>query len=385
MASSMTVPQWLRRLLRHPERATPKDLRDLFAMVDDSDRIVPMYRGRDNGRWRQEIAALKREGAYEQALILASGCMFSMISMAREAPDTADESWVIEVAKILHRMRCYPEEARTIEFWLNLGIESYRIDEHLDLRKRRAKAQELWAKVEERDATEYHEEWKRLVEAGKRTKDTMSLDWPVVSQPPAPHTVAPIRKGRATRTPRHSRLIPSPEQMACDTFVAVDFETANRQGGVSACQLAMVRVSEGRIVDRFNSLLRPPPGWDAFQFTYLHGISAADVQHSPMWPAVADEISEFVAGSPVYAHNAMFDSRVWRQLDEYFGTVTLPSPFFCSYRTAQRLIRGLPTYKLPKALQACEPNYHLNHHRADSDAEACALIVCQLQRLASQL
>ena len=105
----MTVPQWLRRLLRHPERATPKDLRDLFAMVDDSDRIVPMYRGRDNGRWRQEIAALKREGDYEQALILASGCMFSMFSMAREAPDTADESWVIEVAKILHRMRCYPE------------------------------------------------------------------------------------------------------------------------------------------------------------------------------------------------------------------------------------------------------------------------------------
>ncbi|AGJ77086.1 exonuclease [Cutibacterium avidum] len=385
MASSMTVPQWLRRLLRHPERATPKDLRDLSAMVDDSDRIVPMYRGRDNGRWRQEIAALKREGDYEQALVLASGCMFSMFSMAQEAPDTADESWVIEVAKILRRMRYYPEEARTIEFWLNLGIESSRIDEHLDLWKRRARAQELWAKVEGRDATEYHEEWRRLVEAGRRTKDTMSLDWTVVSQPPAPHAVAPIRKGRATRTPRHSKLIPSPEQMACGTFVAVDFETANRQGGVSACQLAMVRVSEGRIVDRFNSLLRPPPGWDAFQFTYLHGISAADVQHSPMWPEIADEISEFVADSPVYAHNAMFDSRVWRQLDEYFGTVTLPSPFFCSYRTAQRLIRGLPNYKLPTVLQACEPNYHLNHHRADSDAEACALIVCQLQRLASQL
>ncbi|WP_408640157.1 3'-5' exonuclease [Cutibacterium equinum] len=180
-------------------------------------------------------------------------------------------------------------------------------------------------------------------------------------------------------------MIPTAAQLADQEFVAIDFETANRMGGVSACQLAMVKVVDGQVIDRFNTLIRPPRGWDSFEFTYLHGISAADVRTSPMWPSVADDVSHFVAGATVYAHNAMFDSRVWRQLDEYFGTLTLPSPFFCSYRTAQRLIPGLPNYKLPTVLHACDPSYRLNHHRADSDAEACALIVCQLQRLASQL
>ena len=66
----------------------------------------------------------------------------------------------------------------------------------------------------------------------------------------------------------------------------------------------------------------------------------------------------------------------------HFCNATLPAPFFCSYRTAQRLIPGLPNYKLPTVLHACAPNYQLNHHRADSDAEACALIVCELQRRA---
>ncbi|MDO4413226.1 3'-5' exonuclease [Cutibacterium sp.] len=183
----------------------------------------------------------------------------------------------------------------------------------------------------------------------------------------------------------HPPLIPTPRQIADPQFVAVDFETANRMGGVSACQLAMVKVRDGQVVDRFNTLIRPPRGWDSFEFTYLHGISATDVWNSPMWPSIADDISHFVNGATVYAHNAAFDSRVWRQLDEYFGTVTLPSPFFCSYRTAQRLIPGLPNYKLPTVLEACEPSFQLDHHRADSDAEACALIVCQLQRLARQL
>lgn len=184
------------------------------------------------------------------------------------------------------------------------------------------------------------------------------------------------------RTQRRSFFVPSPSQIAEPSFVAVDFETANRMGGVSACQVAMVKVCDGQIVDRLNTLIRPPKGWDSFEFTYLHGISAADVADAPSWTNIADTVSHFVDGVTVYAHNAAFDSRVWRQLDEHFGTTTLPAPFFCSYRTAQRLIPGLPNYKLPTVLHACAPNYQLNHHRADSDAEACALIVCELQRRA---
>ncbi|MDK9344918.1 hypothetical protein FAM22021_001729 [Propionibacterium freudenreichii] len=36
-------------------------------------------------------------------------------------------------------------------------------------------------------------------------------------------------------------------------------------------------------------------------------------------------------------------------------------------------------YRLPTVLERCAPHFVLDHHKADSDAEACALIVAALQ------
>lgn len=43
---------------------------------------------------------------------------------------------------------------------------------------------------------------------------------------------------------------------------------------------------------------------------------------------------------------------------------------------------GLVNYKLPTVVGACAPDFRLTHHTADSDAEACALIVAALQERA---
>ena len=45
---------------------------------------------------------------------------------------------------------------------------------------------------------------------------------------------------------------------------------------------------------------------------------------------------------------------------------------------------GLVNYKLPTVTAHLAPDFELDHHSADSDAEACALIVAALQRLASE-
>lgn len=163
------------------------------------------------------------------------------------------------------------------------------------------------------------------------------------------------------------------------SFVCVDFETANRLGGVSACQIALVKVVDGDVVARHASYLCPPIGYDAFEFTWLHGISRKQTSEAPSWDEASSVISEFVGDNPVYAHNASFDARVWRDLDDYFDTRTLPSRFYCSYRLAQRTVPGLANYKLPTVAHACVPWFELDHHKADSDAEACALIVASIQ------
>ncbi len=177
-----------------------------------------------------------------------------------------------------------------------------------------------------------------------------------------------------------SRLIPSASDLASRTFVAVDFETANRSGGVSACAVALVKVSDGHVVDRLTTYLKPPAGFDHFEFTWLHGISALHTSDAPSWHEAVDEVAGFVGGAPVYAHNAPFDAKVWRELDQYFGLRTAPRAMYCSYRLARRVRPGLPNYKLPTVTKAFAPSFVLDHHQAASDAEACALIVAAIQR-----
>lgn len=176
-----------------------------------------------------------------------------------------------------------------------------------------------------------------------------------------------------------SDFVPGPVEFASRSFVAVDFETANNHGA-SACQIGVVKFRDGRVVDRFTTLLRPPAGHEEFIYTHVHGITRRDVMHAPAWPEVANQVTQLVGNDPVYAHNAAFDQKVWVALDTHFHTTTVPARFYCSYRIAKQLLSGLENYKLPTVLAACAPHIRLNHHAADSDAEACAWIIHTLQQ-----
>ena len=176
----------------------------------------------------------------------------------------------------------------------------------------------------------------------------------------------------------NAKYIPNLHFLTQPSFVAVDFETANRGGGVSACQVALVKMEDGQVTDEFSTFIQPPQGYSRFEFTWLHGIGPRQVATAPMWDQIADQIARFVGDLPVYAHNAMFDARVWKDLDDYFGILSLPHHFFCSYLTARRMLPGLENYALPTVLHECDPTFSLNHHEAGSDAHACARIVRHL-------
>lgn len=184
---------------------------------------------------------------------------------------------------------------------------------------------------------------------------------------------------RAPGRGKAAKHIPSSSTLLRD-FVAVDFETANRVGAASACQVAMVKVRDFEVVDAFCTYLRPPEEHIAFEFSHIHGIYRGDVEDAPSWFDIADDVVDFVADAPVYAHNATFDANVWRGLDRYYFTGTTPERFYCTARMARRLLPGLGDYTLPTVAGYCAPGFALEHHRADSDALACAHIVAFFQR-----
>ncbi|MCF4005596.1 3'-5' exonuclease [Corynebacterium uropygiale] len=345
--------------------------------------FMPQYRDRDICDWIGDIADLKREGRLEEALELATGCMHAMVAAAEINPANVMEYYVIQVGIIQRKLKDYASEVEMLTDWLGRDLPAPRDDYRLEIRKRLAKAQALHAKAEGRDPSAFNAEWKRLVELSKKSKEPKAVE----------HASSGISTGRSLAHPKPrsstsrparrsgSRFVPSPAELLTPTFVAVDFETANRYSGASACQIALVKVHNGMIVERYSTLLKPPQELSYFEFTDLHGISARKVKRAPMWPHIAGDVSRFVSGLPVYAHNASFDAGVWRDLDVYFNTTSLPEPFFCTYRTARQIIPGLENYKLPTVVNACVPRYRLRHHKADSDAEACAFIVMSFQSL----
>ena len=337
---------------------------------------IPRYKGRDICDWNDTVAALKRAGNLEEALTIATGCMKAMQDAALRNPDNIMEHYIIEVCKIQHKMHSYDAEISTIEAWLGFNIPPSREDHRLNLRKRLAKARECSARAHGLDPSTYKEEWHTLVEQEKATKkaEQKNTNGRMNGQQAVSHEHENVRLNH-----HRSPLIPSIDELMLPEFVAVDFETANSLGGASACQIALVKFSMGNPVEKLATLIKPPWSWDEFQFTYLHGITKRSVQNAPMWPDVAPYVASFVWDRPVYAHNASFDSRVWRSLDSFFGTATYPQQFFCSYRLSQRAIPGLPDYKLPTVVSACAPHFHLNHHEASSDAEACGRIVAVIQ------
>ncbi len=191
----------------------------------------------------------------------------------------------------------------------------------------------------------------------------------------------PLAVGGAPRRTRGRTVyIPGREALMRDEYVAVDFETANRVGGASACQVALVKVRGGEVTATLTTYLRPPEDHIRFEFSHIHGIYRGDVEDAPSWFDIADEVHEFVGELPVWAHNATFDASVWRGLDRYYATGTFPTEFYCTCRTARRLLPQLPDHTLPTVTDYCAPGFTLEHHRADSDALACAHIVALFQR-----
>lgn len=160
-------------------------------------------------------------------------------------------------------------------------------------------------------------------------------------------------------------------------FTAIDFETANSFRG-SPCSVGLVRVRDGRAVDKQHWLIRPPEGADRFDSwnTAIHGITAEMVANAPRWKEVLPQIVNYIGDDVAVAHNAGFDIGVIRYACEVDNIEWPEMSFLCSLVMARRTL-ALPTYRLP--FVAASLGFELeNHHDALADANAVVEIVTRL-------
>lgn len=158
-------------------------------------------------------------------------------------------------------------------------------------------------------------------------------------------------------------------------FAAIDFETASYSRD-SACSIGIVVVSNGEITAKERYFIRPPSR--EFVFTYIHGLTWADVKDAPRFKKLWPQLCGFLKGVDfLAAHNASFDRSVLRACCESVGLVPPSLPFVCTVALARSRWGIYPTI-LPNVCD--ELGIQLKHHEALSDAEACARIVLAAEK-----
>ena len=158
-------------------------------------------------------------------------------------------------------------------------------------------------------------------------------------------------------------------------FVAIDFETANGRR-CSVCSVGLIIVRDGKIVDRFYSLIKPTPNYYSYWTTEIHGLSQADTDNAPTFPEVWAHVEEKINGLPLVAHNKPFDETCLKAVFEEYGMEYPGYEFYCTLAASRRTF-DLPSHQLHIVAKACGFNL-MNHHNALADAEACAAIALKI-------
>ncbi|WP_295476374.1 3'-5' exonuclease [uncultured Pseudomonas sp.] len=157
-----------------------------------------------------------------------------------------------------------------------------------------------------------------------------------------------------------------------EPVAVIDFETTGIAPGPGcrATEVAVVILEDGRIVDRYQSLMnagvRIPPFIEA-----LTGISNAMIRSAPSADEVMGEVADFVGRTPLVAHNAAFDQKFW---DFELARLqrTREQSFACSLLLARRLLPQAPNHKLGTLTRYARLPDTGQAHRAMADAEMAA-------------
>jgi len=156
-------------------------------------------------------------------------------------------------------------------------------------------------------------------------------------------------------------------------FVSIDFETAKRSRE-SACSVGLVKYLDGKAVDTYYSLIRPPKLYIRPEFTEIHGLTVDDVKDAPTFAELWDSaMKPFIGGLPLAAHHAQFDMSVLGTVLEWYKLEIPTLPYFCTCRLARRTWQGLEAYSLTALGRHFGIVY--NAHNALADAETCGKLV----------
>jgi DNA polymerase III epsilon subunit family exonuclease len=164
-------------------------------------------------------------------------------------------------------------------------------------------------------------------------------------------------------------------------FVVVDLETTGAKLPPSRImEIGAYRISQGRIVSEFQTLVNPETNIPHF-VARLTGISDQMVKSAPVFADIASDWLHFAGDAVLVAHDSPFDVRFLNhEVARVFPGRRMANVHLCTVKLSRSLIPGLVNYRLhtiAEHLSIALPN----RHRAADDAHATAGIFLHVLEL----
>ncbi|MDO4909104.1 MAG: hypothetical protein Q3962_04535 [Corynebacterium sp.] len=242
---------------------------------------MPMVNGLPICELDSKVNRLKRARKFADALALAIQAADAMKEAASKNPACAMPHYVAQVAVLLSRFSRFEDEIELIERWRRLSLPNTNPLIEVSLDKRLARAQEAVAKragddhaVELAQAlwSEFNREEAKLKREGGGTWITNGREeW---------------RKVLAAKQFAAPSTVPSLTEFQRGVFLVASVKNA-ADSGKTANQIALLKVAQGEVLSRFDSLFR----------------SVADTVPNiiPEWPQIVPLIRAFVGDEAVWA------------------------------------------------------------------------------------
>lgn len=157
-------------------------------------------------------------------------------------------------------------------------------------------------------------------------------------------------------------------------FVVFDVETPNSANNrMSAIGVSVVEDME--IVHEFATLVNPETHFDRFNIE-LTGITPEMVKDAPTFSELWEAIEPIFSDGIMVAHNAPFDMGVLARCLRAYKIAWVPyAQYACTVRMSKACFPQLCNHRLNTVSSYL--GIELDHHKASSDAHACAEILCR--------
>jgi DNA polymerase III subunit epsilon len=166
-------------------------------------------------------------------------------------------------------------------------------------------------------------------------------------------------------------------------FVVCDVETTGLSAeGNRITEIALVKIADGAIVDRFDTLVNPRQ-FIPYEITAMTGITNEMVYAAPDAAEVMPRVREFIGDAVFVGHNARFDRSFVDATLRREQMDALENPTLCTVRLARRLTPKSSKKSLGKLAGALGITIK-NRHRAAGDTEATALVFLHFIRVLSE-